>query len=426
MKIYLIPIFLFFVLSSFTQEEDIRIFGSEIEDSFLFANEPLPVVFDLRNSSRLAPVKTQPDGGCWTSAATGSVESMFRTFGYGEFVLSDINMKLFHGLDSTRSTNGNHFMATAYFSRGAGPVLKNPETDSLYCIAPKTAAYITDARFLPDNPSLIKNAIKKFGSVYSMMYFKKMELDTITNIYYTKNEKINHVIDLVGWNDTLSTKTGKGVWIAQNSLGEEFGDAGFFYVPYSDPNILKYNSIWNKWITYNSSSQIYYYDTLGTYFSYGYNDSIIYGLVRYTAVSNCEITKTGTSVNHQNTRIYAEIYKGFDEATGTLTGKSATIPERNCKYAGYYTFNLEQPVRLKKGEEFYILMRYIVPEVSMPMPVEKYVKGYSDPTLTTGKCWINHDINQWPDAWYETGENAEYDFLKFNLCIKVYCVDLQD
>jgi len=424
MSKYLITIFLFFALQNFAQDDNSMTFGSEIEDSVSFADSTLPTVFDLRNSGRLSAVKTQPDGGCWTSATMSSVESVFRTFGYGEYELSDINLKLFNGFDSTRNTNGNHYMATAYFSRGSGPLIKNSETDSLYSIAPKTAAYITDARYLPDNPGLIKNVIMKFGAVFSMIYFKKSEFDAVSNVWYNDSEKINHVIDLVGWNDTMRTKSGRGVWIVQNSLGEKFGDKGFFYIPYHETNILKYNAIWNKWIPYDSLAKIYYYDTLGTYFSYGYNDSLIYGLVKYIAASDCEILKIGTSVNHQNTRIYSAVYKDFDRATGTLTGKSATIQEKFCKYPGYYTFDLQKPVRLKKGEEFYILMRYIVPGASMPMPVEKYVKDYSDPVLSSGKCFINHDIEKWPDAWIEAGENAEYDFLRFNLCVKAYCVRL--
>lgn len=425
MKYQLLSILFFLSGLSFAQHIERDIWGGEVDGSILDMMQ-LPVSFELRSSSRLSPVKTQPDGGCWTSATMVSVESLFRTFGYGNFEFSDVNLKVCHGYDHRRSSNGNHFMATAYFTRGSGPVIKNPEADSLCEITPKTAALITDARFLPDDPALIKKVIMKFGAVYSMMHFKKDELDSVTNIYYSDSEKINHVIDLVGWNDTVSTKAGTGVWIAQNSLGVKFADSGFFYIPYSDPNILKYNAIWNKWIPYDSLLHIFYYDTLGSYFSYGYNDSLIYGLVKYTAISNCEISGVGTSVNHTNTRVYAEIYKNFDRETGELTGKCAVIPERKCEYPGYYTLNIGPPVRLRKGEEFYILMRYIVPGASMPMPVEKYIDGYSNPTLTAGKSWINHDIDQWPDAWFETGKNAEYDFLKFNLCIKAYCIDLKD
>ncbi len=423
MKNLFLPFFLFFVFPLFAQQNDRVSYGGEINDILLQNKDELPLVFDLRKTSRLSPVKTQPDGGCWASATMSSVESLFKTFDYGDFKLSDINLKLFNGFDSARSTNGNHFMATAYFTRGAGPLLSSPQTDSVFALAPETAAYITDARFLPDDSEIIKNVIINFGAVYSMIYFNKNNFDTLSCILYSQKHKINHVVDLVGWNDTMQTKNGSGVWISQNSLGNKFGDSGFFYIPYTDYNVLKFNAIWNKWIPYDSNARIYYYDTLGTYFSYGYNDSLIYGLVKYIALSDCEITKIGTSVNCNNTKIYTEIYGKFNRHTGALTDKKAVIGERICNYPGYYTFDLENPIELKKGEEFYILMRYISPGESMPMPVEEVVKGYSNPVLTSGKCFINHDIEKWPDAWFETGKDAEYDFLKFNLCIKAYCID---
>ncbi len=392
--------------------------GNDFKD---YSGEKLPVTFTLQGTGRLGPVKTQPDGGCWSSAALGSVESVWRTFGFGEYILSDINLKLCNGFDPSRSTYGNHYMATAYFTRGSGPIMKNPETDSLCEQNPVKPGYITDARFLPDDPGLIKQTIVETGAVYSMLYFRKELLDTLTNIYYCPKKKdINHAIDLVGWNDTLKTESGKGVWIAQNSLGISFGDKGYFYIPYSDPNILKYNAIWPKWISYDPEAEIYYYDTLGSYRSYGFHDSVCYGLVKFTARDSLFITKIGTSVNEPNTKIFTEIYHQFDTVTMQLSEKLAVIGEATCKFAGYYTFDLNEKVRVKKDEDFYILTRYITPNDTMPIPIETFIRGYSDPKLASHKCWINPDYNKWPEAWYECGADSKFKFLNFNLCIKAY------
>ena len=388
----------------------------EISNSF-------PIVYDLRNTNRISPVKTQPGGGCWASAAMGSVESVWRTFGYGDFELSIINLKLQNGFVPERSTNGNHYMATSYFSRRSGPLLKNPETDSLYFDNPVTPAYITDARYLPDDQGLIKQTIMDYGAVYSMMYYKKNYLDTLLNTYiYSEGEKINHAVNLIGWNDTMQTSTGRGVWIAQNSLGPSFGDNGFFYISYEDDNILHRNAIWPGWIPYESNSRIYYYDTLGSFESYGFLDSICCGLVKYTAESNLYIKKAGSFVNHPNTLIYTEIFSEFNDSTKVLSGKLAEIEEHYCKYAGYYTFDLDDSVYVKKGNNFYVLMRYISPADTLPMPIETYINGYSDPHITSGKCWVNPNYEKWPETWYECGKGSKWQSLKFDLCIKVYCV----
>ena len=382
--------------------------------------DSLPLFFDLRTSKRIGPVKTQLDGGCWASAVMVSVESVWRTFDFANTELSDQNLKRFHGFDPERSNNGNHYMATAYFSRRDGPVVRSPQSDSLCVAEPKTAAYITDARYLPDDPQLIKQTIMDLGAVYSMMYYRRADLDTNTNVYYTSKEKINHALSIIGWNDTLETKNGDGVWIAQNSLGEKFGDKGYFYIPYSDRNILKYNAIWPKWIPYESNSKILYYDTLGSYRSYGFGDSVCYGLIKFSVDSNCHLTRVGTSINFSNASIKISVYRSFDEESKVLGEKVSSFQSLKCKYPGYYTLPLSEPLAVKKDSDFYIMIRYSTPSDTLPVPVETYIEDYSDPVLSMGKCWVNPNYQKWPSTWYECGSESKWEALRFDLCIKAY------
>ncbi len=424
MRLFLLTGITIFSLTSLSQnlKNDYSNFNF---DKDLVVSDTFPVYYDLRNSNRLSPVKVQSSGGCWASSAMASVESLWRTRNYGNIVLSDINLKMYHGFDSTRNNNGNHYMATSYLSRRSGPLPKNPESDSLYFKEPKTEAYITDARYLPNDPGLIKQTIMDFGAVYSMMYFRREHVDSLTSIFYTSKKKINHAINLVGWNDTIQTDTILGAWIAQNSLGESFADSGFFYIPYNDPNILEYNCIWPKWMPFEESSKIYYYDTLGSYYSYGFRDSICYGLVKYTAETDLKISKIGSFINHPFTKIYAEVYKEFDTSSKVLSRKKEVLKEITCKYAGYYTFDLLSTVKVNEGDDFFIMMRYVTPNDTMPLPVETYIEGYSDPHITSKKCWVNPNYEKWPTTWYECGSESEFESLKFDLCIKAYCIKLE-
>jgi hypothetical protein len=423
MKIAYISFFIFITaLGGFAQERKLNKSIPDF-DSLIIIPKKIPEYYDLRNTGRLGEVKTQPNGGCWASAAIGSVESVKRTFGYGNEVLSDINLKLFNGFVSERSSNGNHYMATAYFTRRSGPLVKNPDTDSVHFLSPVIDHYIAQARYLPNDPDLIKRTIIEFGAVYSMMYFRKKDIDTITNLYYTRTKKINHAALLAGWNDKMKTETGTGAWIAQNSLGKDFGDNGFFYIPYQDPNILEFNAIWPDWIPYENGSQIYYYDTLGSFHSYGFRDTICYGLVKFTADNNLTITKVATHINYAGTKIYTEIYDQFDTATKVLSGLLVRTDNIECKFAGYYTIDLKIPVQVKKRDDFYVMMRYVTPFDTLPLPVETYIKGYSEPHITAQKCWINPDYQKWPTTWYECGTESKFAALKFDLCIRVYCLD---
>jgi len=389
-------------------------------DSIPSETRELPLYFDLRNTGRLGEVKNQSTGGCWASATMSSVESFWRTAGFSDEKLSHLNLKNFHGFVSERSTNGNHYMATAYFSRRSGPVGAGSDADTVFQKEPHTLAYINEARYLPNNPELIKKTIMDFGAVYSMMYHNKKYLDTISNVYYTSREKINHAVTLVGWNDTKQTKNGSGVWIAQNSLGPKYGEEGFFYIPYSDPNILQYNAIWPNWMPYDPESRIYYYDSLGSYHSYGFGDSICYGLSKFIAQENGRIKSVGTFVNHADTKIEATIYKNFNPNTKEVQNKVGKTRKLNCKFPGYYTVDLDEPIVIGSNENFYVMMKYNSPSDTIPLPVENAIEGYSAPHLTTGHCWVNPDFEKWPTTWYECGSDTKYESLRFDLCIKVY------
>jgi hypothetical protein len=91
-----------------------------------------------------------------------------------------------------------------------------------------------------------------------------------------------------------------------------------------------------------------------------------------------------------------------------------------CRFAGYYTFNLSNPIDLLKGEKFYIVIKYSHPTNKKPLPVEQFVKDYANPHISTGKCWINPNLEKWPNSWYEVGLESDYDFLSFDLNIRAY------
>lgn len=416
MKFILLSILILNFSLLFSQSDQVKKCYSEIEK---LDKKDIPICFDLRNYNRTSPVRIQPDGGCWASAAMSTVESAWLTADYKDVNLSSVNLKLFHGFVDERSANGNHYMSNAYFTRWSGPIKSSPELDSIRQPYPESA--IIEARYLPEDPDLIKSVIIKTGGTFSMMYFNQSKFDTANNTYCSIQNEINHAVMLIGWNDTLVVNNKAGAWLAQNSLGEKFGDQGFFWISYQDENILKYNAVWNGWMDYNSQSSIYYYDTLGSFYSYGFRDTICYGLVKYTAIESLKIEAIGTSINFPDSKVEAWIFKEFDDSLKILSEPVGKTNPMNCDYLGYYTLSNQDYTEFKKGEDFYIMMKYVTPNDTLPLPVETIIDGYSKPLLTSGKCWINPDYGKWPTTWYECGAVSPFPTLKFNLCIKAYC-----
>jgi len=109
----------------------------------------------------------------------------------------------------------------------------------------------------------------------------------------------------------------------------------------------------------------------------------------------------------------------FNKDNKELGGNVYSGSAKFCRFAGYYSYDLKTPLELKKDEKFYIVVTYIN-SMDKPLPIEQYIKDYSSPHITSGKCWINPNPEKWPISWYEVGINSNYDFLSFDLCIRAY------
>ena len=78
--------------------------------------------------------------------------------------------------------------------------------------------------------------------------------DTYYNPYtyaysYPGSAGVNHAVTLIGWDDNYSREnfnsasnvTSNGAWIARNSWGDDWGEAGYFYISYE--NKCNYNIV---------------------------------------------------------------------------------------------------------------------------------------------------------------------------------------
>jgi len=386
--------------------------------------EDYPVVYDMRTAgpggtSLLTPVKHQLScGACWAFATYSSMESVWKVLGLGDYDLSENNLKNCHGFDLNPCTWGHHFMSTAYLVRGSGPI---SETDDPYIpvndnctegLVPQ--AYIPISRYLPEDHDAFKETIMNSGAVYNTYRSVSANYSWINGHYtycYQGAGSTTHAIAIVGWNDTITTACGNGAWIAKNSYGTGFGESGYFYISYKDTLVLKYNSIWPEMELYDPDLKIYQYDTIGGWPFVGYEDPVIYGLIKYTAVNDQYITGIGTYTVSYGSWLSAEIYEDFDGSN--LSGQLASAPEQYCDYPGFWQISLSEPLKIQSGNDFYIKVKYYSPGEDYPMAVEGTAEGYCLPHLETGKCWTSPD----EITWHPAGEGTTSDF---DLCIKAY------
>jgi len=393
-------------------------------------SKDFPIVYDMRQTSWLTPVKGQSAGACWAYSTMGAVESRWLMLGLGEYNLSDNNLKWCHLYVPERSTWGNHWMSSAYFARRSGPFLEVEDPYPGGTISPdncptnfKAAYYITDSRYPPSqNMDAIKQTVLETGLVWSLMYFNDTYYNSTNKTYfYGGTHEVNHAGCVIGWNDTLPTAGGTGAWIVRNTYGQGWGEGGYYYISYNDSQFMKYNGYWPNVMENDTNTILYQYDEIGGYWGVGFNNEVGYGLVKFEGASqDTRISKIGTFLVSYGCGVEIKIY---DEFNTVLSGLICSKDEVICELPGYYTFDLDSSFVIPAGEDFYVQIKYDSndPADKWPIAIEDTIAGYSKPGIETGKFWIAPNPELWPTYWYAVGHNTLYHY---DLCIKAYAENL--
>ncbi|WKY44089.1 lectin like domain-containing protein [Eubacteriaceae bacterium ES2] len=389
------------------------------------ASQTLPESYDLRDYGFTAPVRDQSTwGACWTFATMGSLESYLKQEMATEVDLSENNLVWNNGFDYTQpATGGNFLMAAAYLSRYNGPV---SEKDDPYMSASQTGLsplyHVQSMQDIYGDSVAVKEAIINGGAVATFIYSETGNSDYYnaeTNAYYYYGSQgIGHAVQIVGWDDNYdknnfaTTPEGNGAWIIQNSYGEDFGDGGFFYISYYDSNAGNEVGVFHNAESTDNYDRSYQYDYLGCISTRGYGDQSAWGANIFTTSGEEELDAVSTYAVAPNTTVEINIYTDLTDAGDPTSGRLQTTQTAAFDLAGYYTVRLNQPVELAAFESFSVVIKYINPWLTTPIPVEEPLLYYSSQaSANPGQSYVSaNGIAGWEDI----------SAAETNVCIKAF------
>lgn len=372
-----------------------------------------PSSYDLRNYGKVTAVRNQGEcGSCWAFASIASVESCLLTGETTDF--SENNLKDRHGFDLSCCEGGNIDMAAAYFTRWDGPVNESEDAYNAYsCYSPSSlnsrkhiqdVIYIAGRESALDNEG-IKQAVMNYGAVTTSMFWDDSSWNSSKSAYYYNwGTDTNHLIAVVGWDDNFSSSNfksappGNGAFLIKNSWGENFGNAGYFWISYYDSALGYWGSAVFLSQPVSNYDKIYQYDALGCTSSLGYTSSNSAWCANiFTASQNHFLKAFSTHFLANNTTYELYVYKGCNTSSPS-SGNLAYTKTGSVSYAGYHTIQLDSPVQLSSGERFSIVLKITTPGYNYPIPIEYPFSDYSSSaSASAGQSFFGNNGSSWTD-----------------------------
>ncbi|KZX11143.1 papain family cysteine protease [Methanobrevibacter oralis] len=392
----------------------------------------IPSYYSLIDKNLITSVKDQKDSfNCWAFASLAALESCILKATGDRYDLSEENMKnlmeLYSDYGWKMKTNEGGFddMAIGYLVSWLGPIneYENPfDVKSVLSPVLNSLFHIQNIVFLKRNNftdnKAIKEAILKYGAVSTKMYHFPSYLKDDLNYYYDGNDRCNHAVCIVGWDDNYpknnfkKTPKGNGAWIVKNSWGNSSGNRGYFYVSYYDTkfaqvgqNEASYTFILNDTVKYDKN---YQYDIVG---------------------------KTDYLFTNKNTIYYKNIFNSTDNeflsAVSTYFEKKCSwelfinvnnklkLTKKGTSTAGYYTIDLGSYIPIRLGDTFEVIFKIKASNVAFPIS-EKVLSNKL--LYPNDKSFFSYDGKKWINLYNFKHKYLNHTYNSQVACIKVFTI----
>ena len=304
---------------------------------------------------------------------------------------------------------GNTFCSTATFTRGVGPALEEvaPYPDPFYevdktpwldldpSIQFEQAYRLDDSIYLPtknadgelDTTAIKKALMENGGSLvvaydssgtrafyYEEEYQPAMIGDDgngnkVIMTHYTGSDfgDCNHAVQIVGWDDNIpkeyfqdaqgNSPEHDGGWLIRNSWGDWSYMHGYFYMSYDEGTITEVSQY--QVGDADEFDHTYQYDGTGWSMSAGAEDKATAVPMAniFTATSDETLRAVSFYTTDANAEYSIQVYTDTNNYNPTSGNKAYEEPQTGTEqYPGYHTVYLDEPVNLKEGENYAVVV----------------------------------------------------------------------
>jgi C1A family cysteine protease len=414
-----------------------------------------PPSYDRRKLGTVTPAWTTGKGcgACWTSAALGSLESVFAPQELRDF--SEAHMALKNGWFDNEDPKkacgmgGNPDLATFYLAAWRGPVNESDFDPNVPTSTPPTVAkHVQNIYYLPNRTGPLDNcwiklAVMHLGGVYSAMG-KGWGFNPGHPTYYDPTNDVIHAVTIVGWDDHFDrTKfhcnnpkvpesqrvpPADGAWIVKDNAGPNAWEDGFLYVSYYDGSIGTTMAVYTG-EPLGNYTRAYQYDPHGVtrtmYLAFGGGTAkFSYQGNIFTAAEQESLEAVGFyELVQAETDYQILVYLDPDNGPVRSSGPVATV-NVSLLLCGYYTVRLPKTIPLKKGQRFGIVLKGRERPGGWPSAVAVEAPLLDLPiTAHAGESFVSVDGVDWKELTtleVPVSANVTKTMTNSNLCIKAF------
>ena len=422
--------------------------------------------FDLRDYNFVNGYKSQSDGSrsagvCWTFGVLNSLESHLLFAGKGEYDLSEAHLVFttqntyseLEALPYNRKMTaggGNNFGAE-YFVNRVGPVLEDNVKYSVLLDAFTGVSVPTIDDISNSNGNLYKpifsvNDVSRFSQpigactntskeqikryiitngALSATYRQSLaSFNDVDDEYYyysnSSNTTTNHLVDIIGWDDTVSVNNFKegnrplknGAWIVKNTSAHS--PKQYHYISYEDILICIYVVGFHN-VDFDVEDYSYIHDKLGAY-SYiakkknlddtssliEYDSEYFYVANKFKKESTNNETLKKITIN---TRLINQKYDILYSSNGDLSDMELIYSGYSDKN-GYTTIDVSNLNIIIESDNFALAVKYYNKDGNNQIPVYRKSSDVYLLDVEVGKSFMSQDGITWTNLQNAKQENC--------------------